>query len=509
MRMGEWDGVKRGGRIDMLRIKWGKRAGEVLLLWAGAAIGLPAQTFTKLHTFSGTDGGSPAAALVQATNGDLYGTSSAAGTSSHNAGTVYKIGTGGRLTSLYNFCSQTNCADGQNPFSVLVQARNGNFYGTTLYGGTGGPCVGNQGCGVAFKITPNGTFTILHTFCSLSNCADGEFPAGGLALGNDGALYGVTQTGGPTVGCSNGCGTVYKITPGGNLTTLYDFCSASECVDGVGPDAALLLGRDGNFYGTTTAGGNAGRGVAFKITPSGNLTVLYSFCSQSNCSDGLSPEATLAQGTDGNFYGSTTGGGTNSRGTLFQLTPSSVLTTLYNFCSLSNCTDGYMPSPLIQATDGNLYGVTHYGGTSGYGTIFQITSSSAYTMLYGFCARSGCPDGVYPSAALTQNTNGTLYGATTAGGNSGHGTVFSFAVGLGPFVETKPTSGAVGAVVTILGTSLTGATSVKFNGTTATFTVVSDSEITTTVPTGATTGKVKVATTNGTLSSNVAFRVTA
>jgi uncharacterized repeat protein (TIGR03803 family) len=491
----------------MIRFNWGRKACGVILLWAAAAVALPAQTFTKLHTFNGTDGGNPAAGLVQGTNGDLYGTSSLGGTTLHNAGTIYKIGTGGKLTSLYNFCSQTNCADGQNPYSVLVQAANGDFYGTTLYGGNIGTCVGNQGCGVAYKITPNGTFTAIYSFCSLGNCADGEFPAGGLVLGNDGALYGVTQTGGPTVGCSRGCGTVYKITPGGKLTTLYDFCSASECVDGVGPDAALLLGRDGNFYGTTTGGGNAGRGVAFEITPSGNLTVLYSFCAQSNCTDGLSPEATLTQGADGNFYGSTSGGGANSRGTLFQLTPSGVLTTLYNFCSLSNCTDGYMPSALVQATDGNLYGVTHYGGTSGYGTIFQITSSSAYTMLYGFCARSGCPDGVYPSAALTQDTNGTLYGTTTAGGSAGYGTIFSFSVGLGPFVEAQPMSGAVGAAVNILGTGLTGATNVKFNGTPATFTVASDSEITTTVPTGATTGKVKVVTPSGTLLSNVPFRV--
>jgi uncharacterized repeat protein (TIGR03803 family) len=490
----------------MNKFKWGMRACALFLLCATTAIALPAQTFTKLHSFNGTDGGTPYAGLVQAANGDLYGTTSLAGNSLNNAGTIYKISTGGKLTSLYSFCTQSGCPDGENPFSVLVQASNGNFYGTTLYGGTGGPCVGNQGCGTVFKITSSGQFTTLYSFCTQSNCADGEFPSGGLALGNDGNLYGVTESGGPTVGCSNGCGTVYKITPAGKLTILHDFCSENGCVDGVDPDAPLLLGRDGNFYGTTTAGG-AGRGVAFKITPKGNLTVLYNFCSQPNCADGISPEAALVQGSDGDFYGSTTAGGANSRGTLFQVTPSGVLTTLYNFCSLSECTDGYMPSALVQATDGSFYGVTHYGAASGYGTIFQITSSGAYTTLYGFCARSGCPDGVYPSAALVQDTNGTLYGATSAGGFPGRGTVFSFAVGLGPFVETQPMSGMVGAAVTILGTSLTGATNVKFNGAAATFTVVSDSEITTTVPAGATTGKVKVVTPGGILLSNVAFRV--
>jgi uncharacterized repeat protein (TIGR03803 family) len=484
------------------------KAGAVFLLWAGATAALPAQTFTRLHIFNGTDGGSPNTALVQATNGDLYGTTTYAGNTLNNAGTIYKISTGGKLTSLYSFCSQTGCPDGENPYSVLIQAGNGSFYGTTKYGGAGNTCVGNQGCGTAFKITPNGQFTMLYSFCTQSNCADGEFPSGGLVLGNNGNFYGVTASGGPTVGCPNGCGTVFKITPGGTLTTIYDFCSESNCLDGVGPDAALMLGRDGNFYGTTTAGGNAGRGVAFKITPTGTLTVLYSFCSLPNCTDGLAPEATLAQGKDGNFYGSTTGGGANSAGTLFQLTPSGVLTMLYNFCSLNGCSDGSLASALIQATDGNFYGTTQTGGGSPpEGTIFELTSTGAYTTLYDFCARRDCPDGVHPLATLVQDTNGTLYGAASSDGVSGHGTIFSFAVGLGPFVETQPTSGTVGAAVKILGTSLTGATSVTFNGTAATFTVASGSEITTTVPTGATTGKVKVVTPGGTLSSNVPFRV--
>lgn len=485
------------------------RTWVVFLMFWVAAVALPAQTFTKLHTFQGTDGGSPNAGMVQATNGDLYGTTSYGGDTDNNTGTIFKISASGKFTSLYSFCSQTGCTEGENPFSVLVQGGNGSFYGTTLYGGAGDTCVGNQGCGTAFKISPSGQFTSLYSFCTQSNCADGEFPSGGLALGADGSLYGVTSSGGPTAGCPNGCGTVFKITPGGKLTILHDFCSESECVDGVGPDAALLLGRDGNFYGTTTGGGNAGRGVAFKITPQGNLTVLYNFCAQSNCTDGLSPEATLAQGSDGNFYGSTTGGGTNSRGTLFQLTPSGVLTTLYNFCSLSGCSDGNLPSALIQATDGNFYAVTQTGGVStGEGTIFKITSGGVFTTLYEFCPRNGCLDGVHPLAALVQDTNGTLYGATSAGGAVGHGTVFSFSVGLGPFVETEPASGAVGAAVKILGTNLTGTTNVEFNGTAATFTVISSSEITTTVPTGATTGTVQVVTPAGTLSGNVPFRVT-
>jgi len=495
------------------RGNWMTRVCVVFLLFWAAAIALPAQTFTKLHAFQGTDGESPNAGMVQATNGDLYGTTSLGGESDNDAGTIYKISTSGRFTSLYSFCSQTGCPDGENPFSVLVQGGNGDFYGTTEYGGAGNTCVGNQGCGTAFKISPSGQFTSLYSFCTQGTCTDGEFPAGGLAVASNGSLYGVTLTGGGTVGCpvgvgGGGCGTVYKITPAGRLSTVYNFCSQSECVDGVGPDAALLLGRDGNFYGTTSGGGDAGHGVAFKITPQGSLTVLYSFCSLSNCMDGLGPEAKLAQGSDGNFYGSTTGGGAHSAGTLFQLTPTGVLTTLYNFCSLSGCSDGSLASPLIQATDGNFYAVTQTGGVStGEGTIFKITSGGVFTTLYEFCLRNGCPDGVHPLAGLVQDTNGALYGATSAGGIPGVGTIFSFDVGLGPFVETEPASGAVGAAVKILGTSLTGSTSVTFNGAGATFTVVSSSEIATTVPTGAATGTVKVVTPGGTLSSNVPFQV--
>jgi len=171
-------------------------------------------------------------------------------------------------------------------------------------------------------------------------------------------------------------------------------------------------------------------------------------------------------------------------------------------------TDGFEPvGGLIQATDGNFYGTTYLGGASDEGTVFKITSAGTLTTLHSFCSESGCADGGTPGGALVQGTNGTFYGATAGGGTNDDGTVFSLAVGLGSFVETLPTSGKVGAAVTILGTNLTGATSVTFNGKAATFTVVSSTEITTTVPTGATTGKVKVVTPSRTLSSNVSFRV--
>ena len=304
----------------MTKLNWVTKVCGIFLLWTAMAIALPAQTFTRLHLFDGTDGSSPRG-LVQGANGYLYGITAYGGTTDENAGTVFGMATSGGFKSLYDFCPQSGCPDGENPQGALIQATDGNFYGTTINGGANDDCL-EGACGAVFKIGPTGAFTTLYSFCALSNCADGKNPPAGLVLGLDGSLYGVTQSGGPsTPGCPGGCGSVFKITTGGTLTTIYSFCSESECADGVGPDAGLLLGTDGNFYGSTTGGGAALEGVIFKITPAGVLTVLYSFCTVGNCADGIAPEATLAQGSDGNFYGSTTGGGADSRGTIFQLTP--------------------------------------------------------------------------------------------------------------------------------------------------------------------------------------------
>jgi len=249
-------------------------------------------------------------------------------------------------------------------------------------------------------------------------------------------------------------------------------------------------------------------GTVFRITPSGTLTTLHSFCSQSGCPDGEFPQTGLVQATNGNLYGTTIIGGAYGSGTIFEITPSGALSTLYNVCSQGGCPDGnYLYAGLIQATDGNLYGVMEIGGANNGGTIFKITPSGTLTTIHSFCSQPACADGQYPAAGLAQDTNGNLYGTTADGGANGDGTVFSLSVGLGPFVETQPTATKVGATVNILGTNLTGATSVNFNGKAATFTVMSSSEITTTVPAGATTGEVQVVTPSGMLLSNVSFRV--
>jgi uncharacterized repeat protein (TIGR03803 family) len=512
--------TRKQDEVNMDKLDWRNRACTAVLLWATAPIGLRAQTFKTLHRFDGTDGAAPSE-LVQATGGNLYGTTGRGGV--NDLGTVFKISpNGGPVKTLYSFCSQTGCTDGYGPAAALVQATGGNFYGTT-------PVGVDTNSGTVFRITPSGSLTTLYSFCPQGlPCTDGDTPQGGLVQATGGNLYGTTSQGGAATGCGGGgCGTVFKITPSGSLTTLYSFCSKSGCHDGSSPLDGLVQGTNGNFYGTTLGGAHK-HGTIFKITPSGSLTTLYSFCSQSSCTDGAYPVSGLVQATDGNLYGTTSSGGANTTdcrgfgcGTVFKITPSGTLTTLYSFCSQSGCTDGAIPEVgLVQATDGNFYGTTVTGGAnmtdcfgSSCGTVFKITPSGRLTTLYSFCIQSGCTDGFDPSA-LVQDTNGNFYGttflggaSTTACGGNGCGTVFSLSVGLGPFVKTQPDWGRAGRFVQILGTNLTGATSVSFNGTAAVFRVVLNSLIKTTVPAGATTGRVQVVTPGGTLSSNVPFRV--
>jgi len=477
------------------------------MLCAATSIALRAQTLTTLVNFAGGNGANPYAALLQGFDGNLYGTTYSGG--ANNSGTVFKMTPAGTLTTLYSFCPQSGCADGAHPFANMVQAANGNFYGTTYDGGA-------NNSGTVFKVTPAGRLTTLYSFCVRSNCTDGWRPSAGLVQATDGNFYGTTEYGGAVGG-----GTVFKITPSGTLTTLYSFCTQSGdyCPDGSMPYAGLAQGIDGNFYGTTEYGGgydgfgfcyDYGCGTVFKITPAGTLTTLYSFCYQNDCSDGALPDDSLLLATDRNFYGTTGLGGSSGRcgsdcGTVFKITPSGTLTTLYNFCAQAGCPDGYDPlGGLVRATDGNFYGTTAFGGPDNTGTVFEITPQGSLTTLHTFDSS----DGSGPYGTLIQDTDGALYGTTTYGGTDVHdGTVFTLSVGLGPFVETRPASGKVGAAVKILGTNLTGATSVTFNGTAAAFTVVLPSLITTTVPSGTTTGEVDVIKPHGTVRSNVPFRV--
>jgi uncharacterized repeat protein (TIGR03803 family) len=493
----------------------------VLVSVAITAQSAPAQTFTILDDFNGANGADASASLVQATNGNLYGTTVEGG--SAGAGNVYEITPNGTLTSIYSFCLQgtppSDCPDGYQPLAPLIQASNGDLYGTTRGGGSNHE-------GTVFKITTSGKLTTIYSFCSLGGCVDGEQPWGPLFQASNGDLYGTTSFDGP----NSGWGTIFKMTLAGKLTTIVDFAYTPG---GNMPVAGLIEASNGDLYGMTpTGGGNGGCtydcGTVFKITAAGKITYLHNFCSETGCADGGSPQGALVQASNGNFYGTTSVGGANGYGTVFGITPAGKLTTLYSFCSEAACTDGSSPrSTLIQATDGNLYGTTenggnYYAGQDGYcpasygcGTIFEITTAGKLTTLYSFCVTSGCLDGFFPPAGLTQDTNGTFYGVTPVGGpnncpqeGGACGTLFTESTGLGPFVALQTTSGKEGAKIGILGQGFSNSSVVELGGTSASTIVVTGTTfITATVPAGALTGSVTVSTGSTTLTSSRTFNV--
>jgi uncharacterized repeat protein (TIGR03803 family) len=475
-----------------------------ILFCALAAITLRAQTFTSLAEFNSTDGAGPLA-LVRGIDGNFYGVTADGG--SHAGGTIFRITPAGTLQTVYDFCSQYLCADGDNP-QWLMLGSDGNLYGTTSEGGDA-TCNGGTGCGTVFKLNASGAFTVLYAF-SLSS---GARPSG-LIEGLDRNFYGVANSGG-----ANDYGTVFELTPAGQLTVLYNFCAESKCADGSFPSSTLVQSADGTLYGATEAGGARGDGTIYTIAANGTFTTLHSFSGK----DGSSP-VTLIQGADGDLYGITNDGGAKGEcpysfgcGTIFRIASKGQLTTVYSFCSQSNCTDGTSPTALMQASDGNLYGATGLGPTvscGGYnfgcGTLFEFTSAETLTVLHTF----EFTDGENPNVLL-QDTAGSFYGVTLGGGlnelqcsgNPGCGTVFNLATGLGPFVSFTRDFGRVGQSGDILGRGLTGTTAVSLNGTPASFTVISDTLIHATVPAGATSGLVTVETPAGTLTSNAIFRV--
>jgi uncharacterized repeat protein (TIGR03803 family) len=464
----------------MTKLNAWKLAGAVLMLWAETMMAAQAQTFTTVANFDGRDGSNPGYMnLAQGQGGNLYGTTANGGY--YEDGTIFEMTSAGKLKTLHSF----DFADGYQPIAGLVLSNDGNFYGTTARGG-------NYANGTVYKVTPRGALTSLDSFCARTDCVgDSVAP---LVEGEDGELYGTAYS-----------DAVFKITSGGLLTTLFVFDGS----DGENPWAGLVRASDGNFYGTTASGGTYDGGTIFKITPGGALTTLYDFPQYS------APLGGLIQGTDGNLFGTTSGGGLGGGGgTVFEFATDGQVTALYNFCSVTNCADGSYPSAgLVEGTDGSLYGTTYEGGngsnncpSGGCGTVFKLTRSGTLTTLHVF----GFTDGASPAGGLVQATNGIFYGTTLQGGigcPGGCGTVFSLDMGLAPFVTFVRSFGKVGQTGGILGQGFTGTTSVSLNGIATSFTVVSDTFIEATVPAGATTGYVSVATPSGTLTSNVPFRV--
>ena len=457
---------------------------RMIFLFAVATVAANAQTFKTLVDFEWGNGAGPDhAALAQGRDGNLYGATSYGGV--HDDGTIFSLTPEGTLATLYSFCGKQNCADGQHPFVGLVLATDGNFYGTTWSQGKGSDTV--------FGFAPHQLITV-DRFAATN--------PSGLMQANDGSLYGTTRYGGSTLN-----GTIFKIAPSGVVTILYSFCVAPpSCSDGSSPSfEGLVQATDGNFYGTTERGGAHQRGTVFKFTPGGVLTALYSFCAKDGCADGQDAQAGLIQGRDGNLYGTTNGGGGESCsydygcGTIFKVTPGGKLVTLHIF----HGEDGRGPSGnLVQGTDGNLYGSTLGGGRYDRGTLFEFTPDGKVTTLHVFDST----DGSDPSP-LYQSTNGIFYGTSLSDGPFGLGTVFSLDMGLGPFVSLPRNSGKVGSTGGILGQGFTGTTDVSLNGTSATFTIVSDTYLTATIPPGATSGYVTVTTPSGKLTSNKLFRV--
>jgi uncharacterized repeat protein (TIGR03803 family) len=448
-----------------------------------------AQTFSVLYNF-GTKSNDPtnpqySGIVAQGRDGNLY---SAAPGGTDGAGAMLKITPAGALTVPYTFDLNVE------PYGGLTLGRDGNYYGTTNSGGT-------ANLGTVFKVTPGGKLTVLHEF---TNTGDGAYPYAPPIEGADGNFYGTTTQ----ANLANG--TVYKITPAGVLTPLHSFAFA----EGQYPFAPLVQGTDGNFYGTAQLGGTStncvgGCGTVFKITPSGTLSVLYNFDEL----HGEVPLGPLVQGSDGNFYGTTTGGGTfgpHCCGVIFQITPAGALTVLHDFPASQD--DGInVMAGLVQATDGNLYGATAGGGANETGIIFSISPKSPYTynILYTFDGTTGSS----PQATMVQHTNGILYGDTQAGGTDTEfcgacGVFYSLNMGLKPFIRLVSSSGKVGNTVEILGQGFTGTTAVSFDGTPATFTVSSSTYLTAKVPAGALTGSVVVITPTGSLTSSQIFHVT-
>jgi uncharacterized repeat protein (TIGR03803 family) len=422
---------------------------RLLTLFAGTiglALAADAQTVTNLHNFGSgsTNGDQPYAGLVQGSDGNLYGTTQFGG--SQGVGTVFRISPSGAYTNLYSFAS-TYTFDGWQPLAALVRGSDGNFYGTTSMEGTN-----SCQCGNVFRISPSGSYTNLHYFSGKTN--DGGTPRGALVQGSDGNFYGTATRGGSGTG---GGGVVFRISASGSYTNLYSFPGYHN--DGVIPIGALVQGSDGNFYGTTLNGGTNGWGTVFRISPSGSYTNLHSFAGgyAYGNNEGHQPYGPLAEGRDGNFYGTTAlgGGNLNGAGTVFRISPSGSYTTLYSFTNFPP--DGSEPEAgLVLGSDGNFYGTTYGGGTNicGCGTVFRISPSGQYKTLYSF----GAPGQGEPGAGLVQGSDGNFYGTTELGGTNFRGTVFKLVVSLPSPANQMNGVSVVGTNVVITVSSVAGET---------------------------------------------------
>jgi uncharacterized repeat protein (TIGR03803 family) len=383
------------------------------ILYGAAGTNLLKVQTNGLVTFVGLNSGSVSGPLTQRTyDGNLYGVDPAG---QFDDGEFFEVTTNGAFSILGLFTG----ANGNSSRGRLLEGSDGNFYGTTYQGGT------NGGYGTIFSVTFNGRITSLHSF---SNGNEGAYPVAGLTLGPDGCFYGTTTLGGP-----NNAGTIFRLCPNGVFSTLYSFTGGK---DGYFPRGGLVKGDDGSLYGTTTYGGNydtqfGGDGTVFKITANGVFTSLAAF----NFTNGALPQNGLVKATDGYFYGTARSGGfapnsVSGTGTIFRISPAGGLTNLYTFGSVPTTNnvflDGYAPvASLVQAQDGNFYGMTTSGGPNGFGTIFQFTPPAAAPVLrllgydgssatFGWRGNSGQAFQVQFKTNLNQPDWEVLIGSTAA-----------------------------------------------------------------------------------------------
>jgi uncharacterized repeat protein (TIGR03803 family) len=463
---------------------------------------------TSLHAMAQSDG-STCNGLVLGTDGNFYGTCHNGGANDY--GTLFKVTSAGVLTVLHNFAAQGSTSDGCEPLAPPIQASNGDFYGTTSF-------CGENGEGTVYKLTLAGAYSLLYSFQGPPN--DTLLPLG-LIEGSDGNLWGLGN------GWIISSGGVFKITLAGKESLVYAFKGDP---DGAGPYTNLIQGSNGDFYGTTETGGSSQEGTIFQVTAAGTETVLYSFPNQT---DGAYPSLPLTQGPDGLLYGAATdcaGGGCAQAG-LFDITTKGVYKNLYLYPLVcSNC--GQPEAPLLLSTNGKFYSTTEQGGT-GVGSFYSLSNNykpfislvnvksgaegaQVGILGQGFSSKSVVEFG--GTKATTTKLTGTTYILATVptGALTGDVTVTTGSTVLSTTASYKikptyksftPASGPVGTVVTFNGTGLTQTTKVTIDKISASFTVVSDSEITATVPAGAATGKITVTTKGGSITSSTNFTV--
>ena len=357
-------------------------------------------SITTLASFDYDNGSNPSAGVVLDSGGNLYGTTQGGGSSGN--GTVFEIAAGSHtITTLASF----DYDNGAYPTGGVVQDSGGNLYGTTQYGGS-------SGSGTVFEIAV-GSNTIT-TLASLDYTNSGEYPSGGVVLDSAGNLYGTASYGG-----SSYYGTVFEVAAGSNIITAL---ASFNYDNGASPFGSVVLDSAGNLYGTTQGGGSSGNGTVFEIAAGSNtITTLASFTGD----NGANPYAGVVLDGSGNLYGTSSYGGSKGDGTVFEITAgSNTITTLANF----NYDIGVQPyAGVVRDGGGNLYGTTTYGGGGyGDGTVFEIAAgSNTITTLASFTGSNGA----YPLGDLVLDSAGNLYGTTQGGGSSGYGTVWEIAHG--------------------------------------------------------------------------------